>query len=233
MNAVRVVKELNKKKSAERAKVSARFFKTGRGQYGEGDIFWGVTVPEIRTIAKSSLEIPLVAIKKLLTSKVHEQRLVALIILVEKYKRADDVEKETIVAFYLSNTKHINNWDLVDTSASYILGEYLFKRSRNKLHVLAVSKNMWERRIAIVSTYYFIQKRDLKDTFLLSEKLLKDKEDLIHKAVGWMLRETGKRDQAQLEAFLKKHITILPRTTLRYAIEKFPENIRKDFIKMK
>jgi 3-methyladenine DNA glycosylase AlkD len=230
MEARSVLEELKKFSNPKKAKISAWFFKTDKGQYGEGDVFWGITVPEQRKIAKKHLDLSLPEILKLLKNKVHECRLTALIILVGKYKKTTDNEKEKIAKFYLKNTKRVNNWDLVDTSA-YILGDFLSKRKRNLLYKLAKSKNLWERRISIVSTYSFIRKGEYSDTLKISKLLLNDKHDLIHKAVGWMLREVGKKSQKTLEVFLNENIKLLSRTTLRYAIEKFSDSKRKEYLK--
>ncbi|MFI5293873.1 MAG: DNA alkylation repair protein [Thermodesulfovibrionales bacterium] len=178
----------------EKAKILARFFKTGKGQYGEGDVFLGIVVPKQRTVAKKYSGLPLRDIGRLLTSKIHEHRLVALIILANAYKNADTEGRERIVDFYLKQARNINNWDLVDLSAPNILGEYLLDKDRTVLYRLAGSKNLWERRIAIMSTFAFIRKNDFKDTLRICELLLNDSHDLIHKAAGWMLREVGKRD---------------------------------------
>lgn len=222
--------ELKRLGTPAKAKTSAWFFKTGEGHYGHGDTFYGVTVPEQRRIAKQYKDVSLPEIAKLLASPVHECRLTALLILVGQYQRASTKERARIAKFYLSHTKRVNNWDLVDLSASYILGAELFDKKRNVLYKFARSKNLWERRIAIVSTYAFIRCGDLGDTFRITEILMRDTHDLIHKAAGWMLREAGKRDERQLEWFLQKHAPLMPRTMLRYAIEKFPEQKRKAYL---
>ncbi|HPT08632.1 MAG TPA: DNA alkylation repair protein [bacterium] len=225
---------LLKTKDPARAKILSHFFKTGPGQYGEGDIFLGIVVGKSRSIAKEFSILSLNDINKLLNSSWHEFRLVALLILIEKYNKADnDITKGQIIKFYLKNLKNVNNWDLVDLSCSYLLGSYLYNKDRSILYKLAKDKNMWSRRVAIVSTYYFIKNNDLKDTFKLAEILLNNKEDLMHKAVGWMLREAGKRDKIKLEKFINKYIKTIPRTTLRYAIEKFPEAQRQKILKIK
>lgn len=209
-----------------RGESSMRFFKTKKGEYGAGDIFLGLTVPQSRIIAKKYSSLSLKDIEKLLTSKYHEERLIALLILIDQYKKGNDSTKKTIYDFYLSNTIYINNWDLVDLSAGYIIGDYLKDKDRSLLLKLAKSENLWEKRIAVISTFAFI--KDLKeasDTFAIAEILLHDKHDLIHKAVGWMLREVGKRVGEEVEEeFLKKHYKEMPRTMLRYAIERFPSN---------
>ncbi len=222
--------------SKKRAEVSQNFFKTGKGEYGEGDIFLGITVPELRKIARKYTNLSLVALKKLLESKIHEYRYVALLILVEQYKRARKLGaakvKNEIVEFYLKNAEYVNNWDLVDTSAPYILGDYLLDRSRKVLYTFARSKNLWKNRISIVATYHFIKHDDFTDTLDISTILLSHSHDLIHKAVGWMLREVGKRDKELLEDYLIKNISTLPRTTLRYAIEKFSTERRKYYLSL-
>lgn len=218
-----VQSDLKKYASAKRAKASLWFFKTGKGQYGEGDIFIGVSVPHQRRVARLHRDLPLADVEKLLRSPVHEHRLTALFILVDSYRHADIPGKERIYTFYLSHTICVNNWDLVDSSAGYIVGEWLAdkKSERKILYLLSKSKNIWERRIAIIATQAFIVRNDFADTLKIAETLLSDTHDLIHKAVGWMLREVGKRDQTVEEAFLKTHYRKMPRTMLRYAIEKF------------
>lgn len=209
----------------------AQFFKTGKGEYGEGDVFYGVTVPETRSVAKRFQHLPLTECKKLLRSKVHEERLLALLILVSQFERGDDADRAAIYSFYMKNLKWVNNWDLVDSSAHYIVGAHLLDRSRAPLYKLARSKNLWEKRIAIIATFWFIRRNDYSDALKISEILLQDDHDLIHKAVGWMLREIGNRDLATEQKFLRKHYQKMPRTMLRYAIEKFPEATRKSYLK--
>lgn len=226
-----VVKELKKHGSPAKAKASAWFFKTEKGQYGHGDVFIGVTVPEQRKVAERFAELPLTEIQKLFNNKIHECRLTALIILVNQYKNADMKQQDKIAHFYLSNSKKINNWDLVDSSASYILGHNLLNKNNAILHKLAKSKNLWDRRIAIISTFANIRVGSFADTLKIAEILLDDNHDLIHKAVGWALREVGKKSLATEEAFLKKHKARMPRTALRYAIERFPEVKRKKYLK--
>lgn len=226
-----IEKNLQRLANPEQAKILQRFFKTGKGQYGEGDIFLGIKVPEQRKVAKKYLDLSLKEIQEMLSSKIHEHRLTSLFILIEKYKKSNDNEKKKIFDFYLKKTKNINNWDLVDLSAPNIAGDYLSDKSRGILYKLAKSKNLWERRIAIVSTYAFIRNNQFEDTLKISEILLNDKHDLIHKAVGWMLREVGKRNQAIEEEFLKKHYQTMPRTMLRYSIERFSEGKRKFYMK--
>jgi len=218
--------DLKKSSNKNKAKVLQRFFKTGKGEYGEGDIFIGVTVPNIRNTAKKYYNIDFNNIKELLSSKIHEERLCAVLILVENFKNND----KEIFDFYINNLKFVNNWDLVDLSADKIMGRYLFDKPKDLLFKLARSNNLWERRISIISTFYFIKNNDFKDTLKISELLLNDKQDLIHKAVGWMLREIGKRDLKIEEEFLRIHYKKMPRTMLRYSIEKFDEKKRKDYL---
>lgn len=223
-------KDLSEKASAAKAKNLQRFFKTGKGQYAEGDIFLGVTVPDCRSIAKKYSDISFFDIEKLLDSKLHEERLVALLILVQNYKKSDNYVKENIFNFYLNNLKAVNNWDLVDLSSHQIVGNHLLDKDKFLLYSFANSADLWQKRIAIVSTYAFIKNNDFEHTLNISKILLSSKEDLIHKAIGWMLREIGKRDQLILEKFLQNFYLQLPRTTLRYAIEKFPEVKRKKYL---
>ncbi len=224
-------KDLKSYADKDKAIILQRFFKTGKGEYGEGDIFLGIMVPEQRKIAKKYSSLSLSDIQLLLKSRIHEERLISLFILVDRYKKASkeasEKEKQFIFDFYLKNTDKINNWDLVDLSAPNIVGDFLLKKGskeRKLLYTLARSKNLWERRIAILSTFTFIRDNDFKDALSIAELLLKDKHDLIHKAVGWMLREIGKRSQDTEESFLKKHHKIMPRTMLRYSIEKFSKD---------
>ncbi|HIH10632.1 TPA: DNA alkylation repair protein [Candidatus Woesearchaeota archaeon] len=217
----------------EKAVIYASFFKTGKGEYGESDQFLGLTVPQQRILAKKYITPSLEEIHSLLQSPIHEYRLTALLILVLQYHKAVPQDKEKIVQFYLAHTKQINNWDLVDTSADKILGHYLLDKDKTVLFKLAHSSNLWERRIAIVATFAFIKQNQFQETIHIAELLLHDSHDLIHKAVGWMLREVGKRDKVTLETFLQKHATKMPRTMLRYAIEKFPEPKRKYYLQKK
>ena len=238
-------KELQEMTDSSQAKILQRFFKTGEDEYGEGDIFLGIKVPVQRQIAKK-YDLNLNEIQDLLNSEIHEYRLTALFILIEKYEKADGKEilaplgvpqitecwgKEAVFDFYLNNSKRINNWDLVDLSAHKIVGDWLLEKPRGVLHELAKSDSLWEKRIAIISTFAFIRKGEFGDTLAISELLLKDKHDLIHKAVGWMLREVGKRDIFILENFLKQHYKEMPRTMLRYSIEKFDEEKRKKYLR--
>ena len=231
LNSKALKKELFKLGNSQKAKILARFFKTGLGEYGEGDIFWGLTVPQQRQMAKKFAHLSLKELKKLLLSKVHEHRLTALLILVAKFQKAKEKEQEKIVNFYLENTKRVNNWDLVDLSAPKILGVYLLKKNKSVLYQLARSENLWEKRMAIITTFEFIKNNQFKDALKISKILLSAEDDLIHKAVGWMLREVGKKDQVMEENFLKKHYQQMPRTMLRYAIEKFAESKRQAYLK--
>jgi 3-methyladenine DNA glycosylase AlkD len=212
----------------ERAKKLASFFKTKKGEYGEGDVFMGIVFSDLKNLAREHREISLFDLKKLLKSKIHEKRSLALAILVDKYRREDN--KKKIVDFYLKNLESINNWDLVDGSAYKILGDYLINRDKKILYQLAQSNNLWKKRIAIVSSFAFIRIKQFEDCLKISKILLRDKHDLIHKAVGWMLREVGKRDLKIEEKFLKKHYKKMPRTMLRYSIERFEEKKRKAYI---
>lgn len=223
--------DLLKLKNPQKAILLAKFFKTGKGEYGEGDRFIGLVVPQIRSVAhKYFKEISLDILQRLLSTTIHEYRLTALIILTLKYKKADDAEKKNIFNFYLKNTKNINNWDLVDLSSPNIIGGYLLDKDRKVLYKLAQSSNLWEKRIAIIATSQFIKNLQFEDTLKIAEILLKDKHDLIHKAVGWMLREVGKKDIKAEENFLQKYYKLMPRTMLRYAIEKFSEEKIKFYL---
>jgi len=219
--------------SPEVAKTMKWFFKTGEGEYGQGDIFAGLKVPTQRTLAREFKDLPLTDLNILLNSPIHEERLISLFILVNKYEKGDDQEREIIFSFYLKNRSGINNWDLVDLSAPKIIGKHLLQNDRSLLFKFAVSKNLWERRIAVLSTYEFIRNNDFETMLKIAEMLLDDNHDLIHKAVGWMLREIGKRDLRREENFLKQHYRKIPRTMLRYAIEKFPESKRKKYLQGK
>jgi len=223
-----VKSDLEKLGNREKAQILSRFFKTGKGEYGEGDIFLGVTVPDQRSVAKKYTGLELKEIQQLLSSKVHEHRLTSLLVLVEKYKKDDN--KEEIFNFYLKNAKNVNNWDLVDLTAHNILGDYILEKNKSVLYRLAKSDSLWDRRIAIISTHAFIRKGLFEDTFRISELLLKDKHDLIHKAVGWMLREVGKKDQKAEEQFLKKHYRNMPRTMLRYAVERLSDSKKRFYM---
>ena len=216
-----------------RAKNLSWFFKTGVGKYGEGDVFLGIPVPMQRKIAKKYIDLPLVDVQELLSSKNHEYRLTALLILVLKYQKADMQGRKEIFRFYLANMRNVNNWDLVDLSAPKIVGDYLVNKERSVLYRFAASDNLWEKRIAVLSTFRFIANSDFEDAIAIAVLLLHDKHDLIHKAVGWALREIGKRNQIAEEQFLRKYFMEMPRTMLRYAIEKFDENKREFYLSKK
>ncbi len=223
--------ELSAAADAGKVEILSRFFKTGKGQYGEGDTFIGVTVPENRKVARRHRDASFEAISLLLRSPVHETRLCALLILVQQYEHGSTEKRDEVYDFYMSNTRSINNWDLVDLSAPYIAGRHMAsKPERTPLYALARSTSVWERRIAIVATLWLIRNNELDDALQLSEILLADKHDLIRKACGWMLREAGKKDKARLTAFLDKHAATMPRTTLRYAIEKFSQAERRHYM---
>lgn len=213
------------------AQDSQRFFKTGKGEYGEGDKFLGIRVPVTRKIAKQFRDTPLLEIEKLLKSKFHEERLLAVIMMDNIAKKATEDELKSVYICYLKNTDHINNWDIVDSSAPRIVGKHLFQRDRKPLYKLAKSSSLWEQRISILATFYFIDHKDFKDALEIGKLMLNHEHDLIHKATGWMLREVGNRDRTVEETFLKQHYKTMPRTMLRYAIEKFPENKRQKYLK--
>ena len=215
----------------EDAAFHQRFFKTGPGEYGEGDVFLGVRVPELRKLVKQYPDAGLKEARQLLISPIHEERLLALLILVRDFARGNDSTKKRIYEFYLAKTRHINNWDLVDSSAEHIIGAFLMDKDKAPLYQLARSDNLWERRIAIMATFHFIKHMAFSETLKISKILLQDEHDLIHKAVGWMLREIGKRDMQTEEKFLKGRYGRMPRTMLRYAIEKFPEAKRQRYLK--
>jgi len=225
-----IKEELSLLGDKEKATILKRFFKTGKDQYGEGDKFRGIKVPEIRKLSKKYKDISLSDTKNLLHSKFHEDRLLALFILVLKYQKGDEALKEKIYKLYLANLKYVNNWDLVDLSAEHIIGATLANKDRKLLIKMAKSKVLWERRVAVLSTFNFVKKGEYDQTLQIAEILLRDDEDLIHKAVGWMLREIGKRNIKAEEKFLKKYYKIMPRTMLRYAIEKFPESRRQAYL---
>ncbi|NLO92590.1 MAG: DNA alkylation repair protein [Elusimicrobia bacterium] len=213
--------------SPSKAMILSGFFKTGPGQYGEGDVFIGLVVPQCRQLAKKYLSLGPAAASELLESPVHEERLTALLMLCELYRKGSPEEKKAIYDFYMAGVRWINNWDLVDLSAPKIVGPHLEKASREPLFRLVHSANLWERRMAVVACFHFIRKSDFADFLKIAEVLLHDKHDLIHKAAGWMLREAGKRDKTVLEGFLSEHASVMPRTMLRYAIEKLPPKQRK------
>jgi 3-methyladenine DNA glycosylase AlkD len=227
-----IMRKLKQLANPDIALHSQRFFKTGKGEYGEGDRFLGIRVPVIRKCVKEFHDISLKETLDLLKSSFHEVRLLGILILVKKYDSTkSNSEKNTIYKAYLGHTKFINNWDLVDCSAEHIVGSQLSSKDRKPIYQLVASKDLWERRIGVMSTFHFIRKEDFSDTMRIAELLLKDHEDLIHKAVGWMLREIGNRDRSSEEKFLAKHYQKMPRTMLRYAIEKFPENERRAYLK--
>jgi 3-methyladenine DNA glycosylase AlkD len=217
----------------DKARILRGFFKTGRGQYAEGDIFIGVTVPMLRKLAKEFGDMPVDDVVLLLKSPIHEERMLSLLMLVRSYETGSETTKKKIFNCYIANTRYINNWDLVDLSAPNIVGAHLFDKSRKQLYAFAGSDNLWKRRIAILSTFTFIRQNDFTDTLRISRLLLKDEQDLIHKAVGWMLREVGKRSRDREEKFLRQHYRGMPRTMLRYAIERFPESGRKKYLNRK
>ena len=226
-----ITSDLQALSDAEKQEIFPKFFKAGKGEYGEGDRFIGVTVPNIRAIAKLHKDISIEEIRELILSEWHEVRLCALIIMVEKSKKKDESLRKELFDLYLSQTKHINNWDLVDLSCRFIVGEYLLDKSRDILYQLAQSSLLWDNRIAIVSTYAFIRKGQLDDTYALSDLMMHHPHDLMHKAIGWMLREAGKRDANRLYNYVMSHRADMPRTMLRYAIEKFSPEERSILMK--
>lgn len=212
------------------AAASSRFFKTGPGEYGEGDVFVGLRVPTVRRLAREFRDAPLDCAEQLLLSPIHEERLLALFLLIQNFRRSDNATRTRIYRYYLDHTRCINNWDLVDSSAEHIVGAYLLHRERQPLYRLARSPHLWERRIAIIATFHYIKQGQFDNTLAIAELLLGDRHDLIHKAVGWMLREVGKRDAAAARQFLRRYYRIMPRTMLRYAIERFPETERQQYL---
>lgn len=226
-----ITNKLQALSNAEKREIFPRFFKAGKGEYGEGDRFLGVTVPNIRAIAKLHKDISIEEIRELIQSEWHEVRLCALIIMVEKSKKKDEALRQQLFDLYLSQTNRINNWDLVDLSCRFIVGEYLLDKSRDILYHLAQSPLLWDNRIAIVSTYAFIRKGQLEDTYALSDLMMQHPHDLMHKAIGWMLREAGKRNPERLYDYVMSHRADMPRTMLRYAIEKFSPKERAILMK--
>ncbi|MDD5254915.1 MAG: DNA alkylation repair protein [Candidatus Omnitrophica bacterium] len=222
--------ELRKRRNPAKAKILQGFFKTGPGEYAEGDIFLGVEVPVLRSLANQYSGLSLSETLRLLASGIHEERLLALLLLILRYQKSGRSGRHKVYKAYLRHTRYINNWDLVDLTARQIVGDYLYDKEKAVLYRLARSASLWERRIAIVATFHFIERKQFRDTFKVAEALLSDEHDLIHKAAGWMLREVGKRDRAAEERFLKKHYKTMPRTMLRYAIERFPERTRKAYL---
>lgn len=233
MDAGNIKSRLEALADPEKATRAQRFFKTGPGEYGEGDHFHGIRVPELRRLAREFRDLSLTETIKLLKSPIHEERLLALLILVCQYQKGDEKSRSHIFDAYLCNTRHINKWDLVDLSAEHIIGAYLFNRERDLLDHLARSDSLWERRIAVMATFYFIKKGEFEETLKIARLLLQDKEDLSHKAVGWMLREIVKRELKVEEAFLRQHYRTMPRTMLRYAIERLPETKRQRYLRGK
>ena len=231
MKSIEIQKELETYVDPVKREYLTGFFKTGKGQYGEGDKFLGVVVPNTRSVAKRHKDIPFEVMAELLQSEWHECRLCALLMMVERFKKSDEKEREAIYRFYLSQTERINNWDLVDLSAPYIVGEYLRDKSRDDLYRLAESNLLWEQRIAVVATVTLIRNNDFTDILRLAELLLQHKHDLMQKAIGWMLREMGKKDRDLLLQFLDKYRMVMPRTMLRYSIEKLTEAERKYYMK--
>jgi 3-methyladenine DNA glycosylase AlkD len=229
-SATELLDELRNLADPEIAAHSQKFFKTGPGEYGEGDRFLGIRVPVQRKLAKQFRQLPLGDIEQLLNSEYHEVRLTSLFILVHQYERTAGEDQEAIFNFYIKHLDRVNNWDLVDSSASQIAGHYLFSRDRSLLDKLASSSNLWKRRTAIISTHYFIKQGDPEYTFRIVKKLLSDSHNLIHKACGWMIRETGKQDRDQMLRFLNTHYLQMPRTMLRYAIEHLPKEFRKSYL---
>ncbi len=214
-----------------RARVLQSFFKTGPGQYAAGDVFIGITVPDLRRLARRHAELPLAPARRLLAARTHEARLLALLILIGRFQRGTPAERQRIYRLYLASVAHINNWDLVDLSAPHIVGAHLQDRDRAPIHALAGARSLWARRIAMLATFHFIKRHDFADALAVAARLLAAPEDLLHKAVGWMLREIGKRDLAVEETFLRAHYRRMPRTMLRYAIERFPEPRRQAYLR--
>jgi len=234
MNHNKIKQVLNKLANKNQATNLSHFFKTGPGQYGEGDKFLGIKVPQQRIVAKKYYrDATIKEVAELIQSPYHEHRLTGLIILVLKFPHATEAEQKQIYNFYLKNTKYINNWDLVDVTTPSIVGQWLLTHDRKILYKLAKSKLLWNRRIAVLATFSFIRAQQFSEAIKISKILLSDKHDLMHKAVGWMLRETGKRDESELKKFLKKYAGQMPRTMLRYAIEKFPKTKRKYYLNIK
>ena len=233
MSLIKIKDELQQLGNPAQARVLQRFFKTGKGEYGEGDVFRGIKIPVLRKLAKKYQDMPWAEVEKLLTSKFHEDRMLALLLLVENYIKADDAGEKQIYTMYLRNTRFINNWDLVDVTAHHIVGHYLLDKSREPLYGLARSEMLWERRIAIIATFHYIRQNKFDDTLKIAGMLINDPHDLMHKAVGWMLREVGKRDLQSEEQFLKTHYRQMPRTMLRYAIERFTEAKRQAYLEGK
>ncbi|MEI6515921.1 MAG: DNA alkylation repair protein [bacterium] len=231
ISAATIKRRLFQLGNRENAKILQWFFKTGPGEYGEGDVFRGIRIPVLRKQVADYSEAGEPVLSELLHAAIHEERLLALMIMVRQFERGDAAGRARLYRFYLANTDRINNWDLVDVSAPQIVGGHLLDKSRRPLYRLARSKSLWERRIAMLATFSFIRNGEFADALAIADKLLHDREDLIHKATGWMLREVGKRDRAVLEAFLKPRCRVMPRTMLRYAIERFPEPVRQGYLR--
>jgi 3-methyladenine DNA glycosylase AlkD len=231
LSANEIRKTIRRLGNAERAELSQRYFKTGPGEYGEGDIFLGLNAKQIHGLTKEYQLMATEEVLQLLQSAIHDERAIAVLILVRAFAKGDEAKKKLIYELYLQQTRFINNWDLVDCSAPHIVGAFLLNKSKKTLYTLAKSQSLWERRIAIISTFYFIRHNEFTETLKIARVLLKDKEDLIHKAVGWMLREVGKRNLEVEETFLIEHYEKMPRTMLRYAIEKFPEARRQMYLR--
>lgn len=232
LSAKKIIGDLENLADPVRAAISRRYFKTGPGEYGAGDIFIGLTVPQVRQVVKKNSSLSPLEIERLLCSPIHECRLTALLIMVEQYKSASRFDRQKLHQLYLASSRYINNWDLVDSSAACLIGNHTYKKSTRLLSRLANSKNIWERRMAIVATHYGIKRGDAKEALRVARLLLNDTHDLIHKAVGWMLREIGVYcSRQQVVDFLNAHYTNVPRTTLRYAIEHFPTTQRKRYLR--
>ncbi|TGK00338.1 DNA alkylation repair protein [Leptospira langatensis] len=225
-----LLQEIRSYADPKKVPILSSFFKTGKGQYGEGDLFLGIQVPPLRKLSKKYRGLPLSELQKVVSSKYHEERLAGFFVLCETFQKSTEEDRKKLHEFYLKNMKYVNNWDLVDLSARDMIGEYLIDKDRKLLYKLARSKDLWEKRISMIATYAFIRKGDYADTYKIAEILLRDKEDLIHKVVGWMLREAGNRDLNSEIDFLDKHAATMPRTMLRYAIEKFPEKLKKKYM---
>ncbi|MGE4234383.1 MAG: DNA alkylation repair protein [Bacteriovoracia bacterium] len=233
MSYLQARKALHRYANSKKAQELRRFFKTAKGEYAEGDVFIGVMVPQTRVVAKKYKKLAFSDLRKLISSKIHEERLLGLIILVQQFKVSSKDHQKKVYEFYLENMRYINNWDLVDVTCRDIVGAYLDNKPRKLLYKLARSNVLWERRIAIISTFYFIRNGEFSDTIAISEVLLNDREDLLHKAVGWALREVGKKDVKTLKVFLDKHSIVMPRTMLRYAIERLSVRERRYYMNLK
>lgn len=233
MNLTALRVDLKKRGNPQQARMLQKFFKTGPGGYAQGDIFLGIKVPVLRSLAEQYHALALPEALKLLKSAIHEERFLSLLILILKYRQGDIAEKTKIYKAYLKNSRRINNWDLVDVSAKHIVGSFLAHKDRGILYKLAESDSLWQRRIAIVATFHFIENNDFQDTLKIAKILITDRQDLIHKAAGWMLREVGKRSRLSEEGFLNKYCRIMPRTMLRYAIERFPDSKRQAYLRGK